>query len=88
MELLDIKMDLKFPSFPFIYSWIEHDYNKCETEFDYMDFVQNCIEESNNSTNEVRKKAYSDTAHAVYSKLTNKSLESYRKTIEKLLKNG
>ena len=85
MAFLKVKMDINFPKHLFIFSYIQKKFDECNTEFEYMDFVQHCLEEAKCSKNTIRQQAYKSTAYVVFSKLTGKSLESYNLTIEKCL---
>lgn len=71
-----IKMDIKFPAFPIIYMWIQNEYDKCIIKEDYNEFILNCIYKAKTTENKAKREAYLTTAHVVFSKITNKSLES------------
>lgn len=76
MAFIKVKMDLSFPSFPFIYAYIESDYNKCVTEEDYLELVYKFLNISETTNNKVKQEAYETTAKVVYSKLTGRTWES------------
>ena len=72
----NLKMEIKFPSTPLIYTWIESDYNKCESYEDYISFIHKCFNIADNTTNRVKEKTYIDTANTVYCLLTGLSYDS------------
>lgn len=80
-NFIEIRMQIEFPSYPLIYMWIDVEYKKCKSIKDYISFVDMCFNESEISNNEVRSKAYYDTACVVYSKLLNTSWESLNNSL-------
>lgn len=78
-----IKPYIKFPMFPFIFSYIEYAYNKVENYTDFVDFITICFNQSEITKNDVKKQAYTTIANALYSIETNVAYES--KSIEFLV---
>tara|TARA_R100000781_G_scaffold113591_1_gene82424 strand:+ start:18160 stop:18435 length:276 start_codon:yes stop_codon:yes gene_type:complete len=76
MDFKKTNMDIRFPSFPVEYGWIERDYERCKTFSDYVAFIHKCFNEGENCFNPVNKKLYIDTALKVYSKLMGTNYES------------
>lgn len=70
------KPHVKFPMFPIIFNWIESAYNKVETYEQFTDFVHGCMNEADNTKNDVKKQAYTTVANSLYGIETNVSYES------------
>jgi len=81
-----IKPDIKFPMFPFIYSYIENAYNKIGCYSEFVDFISICFNEAERTKNDVKKQAYTNIAESLYSIETNISYSSKKLelNIEKL----
>lgn len=76
MQKQFVKPEIKFPAFPLIFIWLESAYNKVETMSDFVTFINGCFNEAEITKNDVKKKAYSNLANALYSIEVGTSFES------------
>lgn len=67
---------IHFPNSPIIYDWIKFEYYKLKSYDEIVEFAFKCLEESENSTNQIRSEAYYNTFNVLYQIITGMSYQS------------
>jgi hypothetical protein len=66
-------LNLKFPSFPFIFRYIQWDYDNAKTTDDLIDLFHKWKNKAESTNNTVKRKSYETAAVALYSEITKRS---------------